>query len=295
MISRRIPGTGKSAAGRPERGGPQRRAAHQASGRAPRRSLGVGLAVRTLRLTLGIAGGLATSAPLAAQQPLPTDPSAAPSSTSPSPGTLRVTGRAQRSLEVDRAIVRFSVETEATDAATATRSNAEIMRRSLEVLRAQLSDDDRVSTGDLRLSPIYGESERGVRTREIVGYRMTHDLTVTLADLAQAGTVVDLAVGAGANRLHSISFVASNPDAARLDAIREATERAEAEAQALAAALGLQLGAPAEVTVSPAASGATPVYRAMALEVASTTPVEPGTYDLEVTVGIVYHLVSFKP
>jgi uncharacterized protein YggE len=216
-------------------------------------------------------------------------------STTPAPGTLRVTGRARRSLEVDRAILRFSVETEADDAAAATRSNAEIMARSMDRLRAHLGPDDRVSTGDLRLSPIYGDTERGARSREIVGYRMTHDLTVSLAALEQAGTVIDLAVEAGANRLNSISFVASNPDPARLEAIREATERAEAEARVMAETLGVRLGPPAEVTVSPAASSAPPAYRAMSLELASATPVEPGAYDLEVTVAVVYHLLSFDP
>ena len=56
-------------------------------------------------------------------------------------------------------------------------------------------------------------------------------------------------MGAGSNRITSLTFEARNPDPARLEAVRQAVAKARAEAEAAAGVLGVALGAPLEVNI----------------------------------------------
>lgn len=61
-------------------------------------------------------------------------------------------------------------------------------------------------------------------------------------DLAQAGSIIDRAVGDGANRVQSIQFVLSDNAAALFQALEKAVAHARQKAAAIARALGRPLG-----------------------------------------------------
>lgn len=207
-------------------------------------------------------------------------------------GTVRVTGTASVSVAASRASLRFAVESRAASAADAARENARQMDAVLSAVREALGDAGDISTEGYGLAPEYRRPEPGdPEGRRIVAYRAVNNVAVTVTDLDRVAPVLDAAVNAGANRVAQLAFVAGDTREARLEAIRLATERATEEARAAAAALGGSLGAVLEVSVSPESRGGGPVMRVAMMEMAdASTPVEPGSEEVEVTVNLVWRL-----
>lgn len=204
-------------------------------------------------------------------------------------GVIRVSGTARIEVAADRARLRFAMETEAKSAAEAADANAERMNAVLAAVRGAVADAGSIGTSGYGLSPIYNRPEPGA-AQTITGYRVQNHVEVTLTDVDRVGPVLDAAVRAGANRVAELSFFASDPAPARLDAIRQATARAQSEAEVLAAALGGSLGQALEVGVSgddvfPQAVR----FRTMEMAMADT-PVEPGSQTVTVTVNITFRL-----
>lgn len=189
---------------------------------------------------------------------------------------IEVSGTAQVSVPTDRARVSFAVETEDARADVAARQNAELMTRVMDATRASDVRGLSVETFGYSLNPRYAGG-RGETEPRIAGYRALNHIRVTVDDVDAVGGLIDAAIGAGANRIASIQFEAIDTEPARLDAVRQAVQKARAEASAIAEALGVQLGGVLEVRGG--AQAPTPVYRSMArmeVQAAAPTPVEAG-------------------
>lgn len=259
------------------------------------RSSATGPATPLMRLAAPVLLLASACAPAAAATPAPTMTAAASAASAPAPaardtGVIRVSGTADVEVPSDRARLRFAMETEAKSAAEAADANAAQMSAVLDAVRAAVGDDGTIGTSGYGLSPIYSRPEPG-GMQSITAYRAQNHVEVTLTDVDRVGAVLDAAVRAGANRVAELSFFASDPGPARLEAIREATATARAEAEVLAAALGGTLGQALEVNVS--SSGGMPMYRMRAAEMAmADTPVEAGAQTVSVTVNISFRLDS---
>lgn len=243
-------------------------------------------AVAVATLALGSA-----CAPARAAHPA-TLPSHAPAATAAAQDTSRltVTGTASVRVAADRVRVQVAVETEAATAEAASRDNAATMTRVLERVRPAAGAEARIETTGYQLSPRYRQSPDREGPPEIAGYRAVNQVVVVLEDVDRTGRVLDAALEAGANRVTGLSFFASDTDAARLDALRQATERARAEAAAVAEALGLMIHS-AE-TIQTSSGGMAPVFRSAAMEMqAMDTPVEAGSQSVEASVTITYRLL----
>lgn len=222
----------------------------------------------------------------AARTPTPSAPAPAARDT----GVIRVSGTATIEVASDRARLRFAMETEAKSAAEAADANAAQMNAVLDAVRSAVGDAGSIGTSGYGLSPIYSRPEPG-GMQAITAYRVQNHVEVTLTDVDRVGAVLDAAVRAGANRVAELSFFASDPAPARLEAIRQATANARAEAEVLASALGGTLGEPLEVGASN--SGGAPVYRMRTAEMAmADTPVEVGTQSVSVSVNVTFRLES---
>lgn len=191
---------------------------------------------------------------------------------------IEVAGTAQVSVPTDRARVSFAVETEDARADVAARENAEVMTRVMAATRASDAPGLSVETFGYSLDPRYADS-RGETEPRIAGYRALNHIRVTVDDVDAVGELIDGAIGAGANRIASIQFEAIDTEPVRLEAVREAVQKARAEAAAIADALGVQLGGVLEVRGG--AQAPLPVYRNMArmemAQVGASTPVEAGS------------------
>jgi len=208
-------------------------------------------------------------------------------------GFIEVSGTAHVSVSPDRALASFAVETQARAAGSASADNASSMAAVVAAVRGTGLAGLEIETYGYTLRPDYIMVERGVeRVREIGGYTAVNNVRVHISDVDAVGRLIDAAISAGANRVSSLAFEASNTEAARLEALSLAVARATAEARAIAAALGRELGAPLEVRGGAQAPSPRPQAFA-AMEVArarADTPVEAGDQDVHASVTIRFAL-----
>lgn len=239
--------------------------------------------MRSLPLALVSLAAFALHAGFASAQDAPTvDPDA---------GYVQVSGSAEVTVPVDRAHVRFAVETEEPDARAAVERNAQLMDAVLSALRALEVDGLDLETQGFELQPQY-ERPSG-ETMRIRAYRARNHVAVTLDDLEMVGRVIDAAVGAGANRIASLSFEARDTEEARREALRMAVAEARQQAEVMASALGRPLGPPLEVNGGAQQSPPPPRPMARTMEMAQaapSTPVETGDQTVSASVTIKFRL-----
>jgi uncharacterized protein len=208
--------------------------------------------------------------------------------------TIEVTGSASVAVPSDVARVSFAVETHAKEAGSASAANAQDMSRVIAALKQADLPGLRVETFGYQLNPEYSTSPpqdpNGRQTREIVGYAAVNNIRVTLTEVQSVGRAVDAAIGAGANRVASLSFEASETTEARKEALSEAVAEARSQAQTIADALGRELGPPIEI--HGGAQNPQPI-RPMMFEgarAAASTPVEAAEQSVSASVTIRFAL-----
>jgi uncharacterized protein YggE len=203
--------------------------------------------------------------------------------------TISVSSTGQADATPDAAHAFLTVEV--TDPASAQQAQADAAVATTAVLAALtaagVADAD-VSTQGLSVAPQYNYTDAG---QQLVGYRASQTIDVTLRDLATAGATLDSVVAAGGNavRVDSFSTFVVDPTKAAQAARAQAVELAEAQAQQYADLLGFTLGEVASVSESTSTVGPPPI--AYAEDSATTaqklpTPIEPGTTQISVTLNI---------
>lgn len=235
--------------------------------------------------------------------------------------TLSISSTATTEVRPDQLSVTVGVETNGTTAQEAVSQNANLTSQVIAAVRGLGIDENRIETSSYSVMPIYEYIQPpqpcieiyppppGCETRqEIIGYRATNTVTVTLdvpffrtvtqpVPDVNAGQVIDAAVTAGANRVDGIVFFIS-PDRQQEirdtligDAIANARQRANIAAEAL------------EMTVSGVESATIdpidfPVFRvglqegsaAVADSVSAPTQILPGEQEVSTTVNIVFYI-----
>lgn len=145
---------------------------------------------------------------------------------------MKVDGKGIIQVPPDMAIIVLGALTEDKQLQTAQRQNAEIMTNVINALEAAGIPAKDIQTQSYRAEPQYDYIEGKQVLR---GYQVVHMLKISLDDIERAGEVVDLAVGAGANTVSSISFTLKDPtryyrqalDAAVGDAVGKALDIGE--------------------------------------------------------------------
>ena len=192
----------------------------------------------------------------------------------------------------DRAMISAGVVTQAPDAQTALRRNAEQMAKVLAALRAAGIADKDIRTQSIALTPQYRypANEAPVLT----GYQANNSLAISIAEIARVGGVIDVLVKQGANEINGPSFVLSQRPMMEDQARQEAVRQFQARAALYAKALGLHVRR--IVSLSEAVEAAGPpmpflMARAgVADSAASKTTLSAGQEDVEVTVSGVVEL-----
>jgi uncharacterized protein YggE len=209
---------------------------------------------------------------------------------------VTVSGRGEVEAEPDRAVIYFAVETEGESAREAGEANAALMTEVTAAVRAaaQGIDGFEVTTSGYSLSPRYTVPE-GDRIQEISGYVARNSLQVTVDDVSRVGTLIDTALGAGANRVANLSFEVRDPEPFRAEALRDAVLTARAEAEVMANALGMVLGPAIDVQGGADVPYPMPyfqrdmAYMEMAAQ-AAPTPIEAGPLTITASVTIRFRL-----
>ncbi|GAB4146271.1 MAG: SIMPL domain-containing protein [Cyanobacteria bacterium J069] len=199
---------------------------------------------------------------------------------------LTVTGTGNEFVTTTLSQVNLGVEVQAK---TAEEAQREVARRSnavVELLRSR--QVDKLQTTGITLSPVYDYSENRQR---VVGYTATNTVSFRLPT-ERVGTLLDESVQAGASRIDSVSFVASDEAIAQAQqvALREAVQEAQSQADTVLAALGLRRQEIVGVQINNAAAPQPlPVmYRqAAAMDAAAApTPVISGEQEVQSTVTL---------
>lgn len=207
------------------------------------------------------------------------------------PPFIEVSGSATVPVTPDRVQASFAVETHAADAATASAGNAELMDAVVRALKQSGIRGLEVETFGYSLRPEYAYAEPQ-RARTIDGYTALNHIRASATDVSAAGRLVDTAIRAGANRVSSLAFEASDTDRAREEALGRAVASAAAQARAMAAALGRSLGPPLEVRGGaqlPFPRGGGEIAMLRAAE-AVDTPIEAGDLTVSANVTIRFAL-----
>jgi uncharacterized protein YggE len=239
--------------------------------------------------------------------------------------TLSISSTATIEVRPDQLSVTVGVETNDTTAQEAVSQNANLTAQVIAALRGLGIGENRIETSSYSVLPIYQFIQPpqpcieiyppppGCETRqEIIGYRATNTVTVTLdvpffrtvtepVPDVNAGQVIDAAVTAGANRVEGIVFFISPDRQEEIrdtligDAIASARQRANIAAEAL------------EMTVSGVQSATInppdfPVFSvdlqegaAAADTVSAPTQILPGEQEVSTTVGVVFYISAEGP
>ena len=158
--------------------------------------------------------------------------------------TLTVSGQGAVRAAPDIATISIGVETEGDTAAEALAANSARAGRMIETLKTAGVEARDIQTGRLSIEPRYAEMRRTEpgEAPEVVGYRVTNEVSVTVRDLDALGGVLDRVVSAGANRIHGIGFALEDDAETADEARRRAVADAKRRAGVLAEAAGVQLG-----------------------------------------------------
>lgn len=216
--------------------------------------------------------------------------------TSPLPTRVLVTGDSIVQAQPDTAIVVISVVTEAKTALEAQQQNAARSEQVLRAVKAAAGATAEVKTSGYSLQPqtVYKEGQPPT----ITGYQARNLVTVTMSDLAKVGSLIDTATQSGANNVDSLSFTLKQDQAARSQALTQATREALNKGQIIATALGGRVTRILEVQEANAT--ARPIYKTergdlnFAYDSRAQTPIEVGTLDIRAQVQVIVEVETTK-
>lgn len=201
--------------------------------------------------------------------------------------TITVTGQGMVSIPTTMTQIQLGVEA---DGKTAQEVQQVVAQRSSQVVELLKSRNvEKLQTTGISLNPIYNYQNN---QQNITGYRATNTVSFRVKT-ATAGNILDEAVQAGASQINGISFIASDNDIAiaQEQALRQATQAAQAQADVVLGALNLTSKGIASVQIN---SINRPMPRPLMMNVReakmdaapAVTPVEGGEQEIEASVTL---------
>ncbi|MEA5574537.1 SIMPL domain-containing protein [Calothrix sp. UHCC 0171] len=200
--------------------------------------------------------------------------------------TLTVSGRGVESIPTTRSQVNVGVEVQGKDVKNVQEEAARRSSAVVELLKSR--NVEKLQTTGINLNPVYSYTNN---VQKITGYSATNTVSFRVAT-EKTGTLLDDVVKAGATRIDSISFAATDEaiSQAQKRALQKATQDAKLQADAVFETLGFK----AKEVVSIQLNGAnTPPPRPMlearsadAFKNSASTPVVGGEQEVEASVTL---------
>lgn len=197
---------------------------------------------------------------------------------------MTVTGFASMNLDPSIVKVQLDVITENKELTLAQQENADTMNHVIQALLQVGITRENIQTTTYTIHPEYDYVEGEQKFR---GYKVVHEITVKIMDINQAGTVIDVAVQNGINRVSNIQFTVKNRQMYYTQALSKALENAYEKAQALAGTM--QLGpAPYPVMITENINETPSTFKTFSAA-QSTTPIEPGQIAISASITTKFH------
>jgi uncharacterized protein YggE len=218
---------------------------------------------------------------------------AAPALVASMPPSLVTSGQGESKITPDRAAVMINVQTRATTASVSAADNATRTQAVLAALEKLGLPRAQLSTEGYSVYPEMAYDKNGANPR-VAAYVVTNTVRAETHQPAQAGAMVDAALGAGANLINGLSFYSASIDAPRREAIGIAVANARADAEAMARAAGGSLGNLIELSTQGPTIPPRPMFE-MAMRKGATsevTPINPGQQTVTVFVNARWQFVA---
>lgn len=207
---------------------------------------------------------------------------------------ISVSGEATVSVKPDMATLSLGVETTATTAQEAQRQNSAKMSAVVAALKDTGIAADDIQTSNFSLYPVY-ESQYDKSSMDpnpkqvLVGYRCNNTVAAKIRVIARVGTVIDLAVAAGATNVSGISFDIQNPEQYKNEVLASAVKNAKSKAEIMAGAAGVTItGIKAISDGYSAVESVRDVYGYGVKAMDSSTTIEPGSVTVRGSVRVDY-------
>ena len=191
----------------------------------------------------------------------------------------------------DLAIISAGVVTRAPTASGAISENAARMERVRAALRRAGIEDRDIQTSSINLNPDYRYQEN--QPPVLTGYQASNSVSVKFRDIRNAGKILDALVAEGANQINGPTLTIDKPEAAYDEARTRALAVGRARAELYARSLGKRVVRLLSVSESGGFNRPPmPMYgRAeVAMAADAKTSIEPGSQELEVTLGMSFEL-----
>ncbi|MEZ4523339.1 MAG: SIMPL domain-containing protein [Thermomicrobiales bacterium] len=207
--------------------------------------------------------------------------------------TVSVSGNGQVSMQPDTGYFSVGVEVTAETADEAlAESNETVEAVTAALLDAGVAEDD-LTLGSFSIWPEYDYNNNSDEKPELRGFRVSHQLSVTVRDIEQTGSLLSTAVEAGANTVNSVTFGVEDSSAALDQARERAFENARHKAEELARLSEGSLGPIVSISENSYTPGPVERYAGedeAADSGASAVPINPGDSTFTVDVQVVWEL-----
>jgi len=202
---------------------------------------------------------------------------------------ILVSGSGSATAQADEATVILGVQTEDETASQAGRRNAELMTSVIKAMKDLGLTEEDMRTISYSVVPVCSKDDY----TKIVGYRVTHMISVKIKNIDLVGEVIDAAMENGANRIQGVSFGLSleKQEELRRQAYLAAISDANSKASLIAEALNITITGVYSVSESvyqPYQPYYEYRYAVAGVEPVPTTPIMEGKLSISVTVQIAY-------
>jgi uncharacterized protein len=163
---------------------------------------------------------------------------------------VRVRGTGTVPVTPDRALVTLGVARAAPTAAEAIAASSAAVAKVVTALTAAGVAADAIQAGAFSLAPAEAAvpAPRAGSAAAPARFRAVNTVTVSTAQVADLGRLIQTAVDAGADDVQGVQWLVSDPERHRAAALKAAVAAATADGRALAAALGGRVARVVEVT-----------------------------------------------
>ncbi|MBP1970550.1 uncharacterized protein YggE [Virgibacillus natechei] len=196
---------------------------------------------------------------------------------------MTVTGTGSVTVRPDIVTVQLEVRTENTLLQQAQQENANTMNQVIQALMDAGIARESIQTTAYTINPRYDymEGEQVFR-----GYEVKNEITVRIRNTNHAGSIIDVAVQSGVNRVADIRFTVENEQHYYEQALNASLQQASSKAKTIAETMQLPLD-PIPITIVEQLSEPPRTYQTMlATDESMTTPIEPGQMIIRASVEV---------
>lgn len=196
-----------------------------------------------------------------------------------------VNGSGQVATAPDVATIRGGVNVTRETVSQAHREATERMNALMQALTERGIAESDIQTTSYNIYPEY-EYNRTTEESELVGYRVSNEISVTVKDLDQVGVLIDDMVTAGGDDtvFHGVSFGLSDSKPLEVEARKLAVEDLIDKATQLADSAGVSLGDLVYLNEQSRGSPRTFAVAEAMMADASVTPISPGEFNVVINV-----------